>query len=141
MESIINSINVLFQTYGFKAAIIILITILLVNLIKKPIVKYAEKYANKYECDKSIITKYLCILPFIVAFLITFLWELIISGFNFEIINYGKLSADTVMYAGLSIATFETLKLQFEAYAAKKSIKNNKTKLQENAEEKKNIEQ
>ena len=48
------------------------------------------------------------------------------------------------MYAGLAIATFETLKLQFEAYAAKKSVQKEKLtnsieKITENKEKYNNI--
>lgn len=123
MESIINLIKSLFGTYGVKVATIVLLTILFVNLIKKPIVSAAEKYALKHNCDKSIITRYLCLLPFVVAFLISLIWELILTNFDFSIIDYELLITNVLLYGSLSIATFETLKLQFEAYATKKELK------------------
>lgn len=120
MESIINSIKTLFGMYGFKVASIVLLTIFIVNLLKKPIIMSAKKYALKNNCDKSVITRYVSVLPFVISFLITFLWELILVNFNFSIIDYETLLTNVLLYGSLAIATFETLKLQFEAYAAKK---------------------
>lgn len=139
MESIINLIKSLFGTYGVKVATIVLLTILFVNLIKKPIVLAAEKYATKNNCDKSIITRYLCFLPFVIAFLISLIWELILTNFDFSIIDYELLFTNVLLYGSLSIATFETLKLQFEAYATKKELKKaEKDKLSVNNEIEKN---
>ena len=134
MESIINSLKNLFGTYGFKIATIILLTIFFVNLLKKPIVNVAENYAKKYNCDKSIITRYICFLPFVIAFIITFIWELFLVKFNFHLIDYESLITNVFMYGSLAIATFETLKLQFEAYATKKQIEKTKqeTKVNKN---------
>ena len=123
MHDIINYLKALFETHGFKVAVIVLLTILLVNILKKPIIKKAENYAKKYDCDKSVITKYLTILPYIVSFIISFIWELIIVNFVFNQIDYEMLLTNVFMYGSLSIASFETLKLQFEAYAAKKQQK------------------
>lgn len=123
MNDLINLLKTLFETHGFKVAVIVLITILLVNLLKKPIVKKAEKYAEKHNCDKSVITRYITVLPYIVSFIIAYLWELILLNFEFAQIDYGTLLTNVLMYGSLSISTFETLKLQFEAYASKKLIK------------------
>lgn len=130
MESVINSIKTLFGTYGFKVASIVLLTIFIVNILKKPIISASKKYAIKNNCDKSVITRYVSILPFIVSFVIAFLWELIIVDFNFSAIDYETLLTNVLMYGSLAIATFETLKIQFEAYAAKKQSNTTKVEKQ-----------
>lgn len=121
MENIINSIRSLFGTYGFRAAATVLAVVAIVNLIKKPIVKRAEKLTELCGLDKSVVTKNVTFLPVAVAFIIDFFAELMMSGFKFVALDFGKIVSDAVMYGALAVATYESVKKQLEAYAAKKN--------------------
>ncbi len=121
MENIINSIRSLFGTYGFRAAMTVLATVAIVNLIKKPIVKRAERLTEMCGLDKSVVTKNVTFLPVAVAFVIDFLTELCVCGFKIGAVDFGLLVSDAVMYGALGIATYESVKKQLEAYAAKKN--------------------
>ena len=111
MEGIINSVSKLFGTYGFRSATIVIATVVIVNLIKKPIVKKAERLAADCGLDKSIVTKYITVLPVAVAF--------VLNKFAVFNIDYAAVATSAVLYGGLAIATYESVKKQLEAYAAK----------------------
>lgn len=123
MENIINSIKTLFSTYGFEAATIILLTIVLVNILKKPIVKHAEKIALRTGMEKSVVTRYITLIPFAVAFLLTFFWSSVENDFRMMTLDYGEIVSSSILYAGLSVATYEMIKKQMQAYAAKSNQK------------------
>lgn len=55
--------------YGIGGLIIIAVAFGLTQLIKVPIKKKAEAWAEKNGVDKSVITKWLFILPFVLAFI------------------------------------------------------------------------
>lgn len=119
MEGIINSVSKLFGTYGFRSATIVIATVVIVNLIKKPIVKKAERLAADCGLDKSIVTKYITVLPVGVAFVLELLTELVLNKFAVFNIDYAAVATSAVLYGGLAIATYESVKKQLEAYAAK----------------------
>ena len=121
MDGIINSIKSLFNTYGFRATAVIVSTIAIVNLIKIPIVKAAKKRENETGIDKSVITKFITLLPIVVAFLLEWLIELVLLEFNFLAVDYGELCSKAALYGALAVATYEGVKKQLEAYAAKRN--------------------
>ena len=92
MEGIINSVSKLFGTYGFRAATIVIATVVIVNLIKKPIVKKAERLAADCGLDKSIVTKYITVLPVAVAFVLELLTELVLNKFAVFNIDYAAVA-------------------------------------------------
>ncbi len=118
MDSFINSVKSLFSTYGFKAAAIVVATVVIVNLIKKPLMAYARKRAAMLKTDKSIVTKYVTVLPIVVSFVLTFCVELVIARFEICAIDWSDLSASALLYSALAVALYESVKKQFEAYAA-----------------------
>lgn len=122
MDSFINSVKSLFSTYGFKAAAIVVTTVLIVNLVKKPLMSYAKKRAATLKTDKSIVTKYVTALPIIVSFVLTFGVELIIARFDVCAIDWSELSASALLYSALAVALYESVKKQFEAYAAECNV-------------------
>ena len=121
MESIVNSIKSLFENYGFRAASIVVATVIIVNFVKKPIVRKAELIANKAGVDKSVITKYITALPVAVAFVIELFVSLATNGFRFLSVDYAAVLSRAVLYGALAVATYESVKKQMEAYAAKKN--------------------
>ena len=119
MESIINNLKNLLTTYGFEATSIIVLTVIIVNLLKKPIIKYGIRLAARSGYDKSIVTKNISFLPFIIAFLLTLIFALIQVSFKFALINWKEITAASFIYAGLAVSTYEIGKKQLEAYATK----------------------
>lgn len=119
MESVVDWFESLISSYGFRATIIIILTIIVVNIIKIPIVKAAKTHAGKHNTDKAVITRFVTFLPFLVSFFFNFIWELIINNFSFVSINYVEIITSSFIYAGLAIASFESIKKQVQAYTAK----------------------
>lgn len=119
MDNIINSVKSLVTTYGFGAATVIVLTILIVNLVKRPIVRRATELARKNGLDKAIVTKNLSLLPIAVSFVLTLGWQVAAAGFDFGAIDWADLVASAVMYAAISVATYETVKVQLRAYATR----------------------
>jgi len=119
MDNIVNSLRSLFSTYGFKAGMIIVGIIVIVNFIKKPITNIALKKSEQFGYDKSIITRYISILPIIVSFVLTAFAELIAVKFQFLKVEWSSITANSLVYAAIAVATYETLKKQLQAYAAK----------------------
>ena len=74
-------------------------TVVIVNLIKKPIVKKAERLAADCGLDKSIVTKYITVLPVAVAFVLEFLTELVLNKFAVFNIDYAAVATSAVLYA------------------------------------------
>lgn len=134
MENIIQSIARLFTSYGFKAAMIIIATIVITNLVKKPIVKYASTYAEKSGYDKSVVTKNITFVPIAVAFILTFCVELIIAKFNITTLQWGELLSTAAVYSAVAMATYEAAKKQLEAYASRKNTVSIATEATEKSE-------
>lgn len=122
MESIVNSVRSLFANYGFRAASIVIATVIVVNFIKKPIVRKAVSISERFGTDKAVITKYITALPVAVAFVIEFGVSLIAAGFDFAAVDYATVLSRAVLYGALAVATYESVKKQMEAYAAKKNF-------------------
>ncbi len=121
MDSILNSLKSLFTTYGFRAAAIIVATVAVVNLIKIPIIKAAERKQTQTGVDKSTITKFITLLPIAVSFVLELIIELIVHRFAITEVGYSQLFSNAILYGALSVATYEGVKKQLEAYAAKKN--------------------
>ena len=121
MESIVNSVRSLFANYGFRAASIVIATVIVVNFIKKPIVRKAVSISERLGTDKAVITKYITALPVAVAFVIEFGVSLIAAGFDFAAVDYATVLSRAVLYGALAVATYESVKKQMEAYAAKRN--------------------
>lgn len=122
MESIVNSVRSLFANYGFRAASIVIATVIVVNFIKKPIVRKAVSISERFGTDKAVITKYITALPVAVAFVIELVVSLVIAGFDFTAVDYATVLSRAVLYGALAVATYESVKKQMEAYAAKKNF-------------------
>jgi len=119
MDNIVNSLRSLFSTYGFKAGMIIIGIIVIVDFTKKPITNLALKKSAQYGYDKSVITRYISILPIIVSFVLTAFVELVAFKFQFMKVEWSSVTANSLVYAAIAVATYETLKKQLQAYAAK----------------------
>ena len=121
MEGAINSVKQLFTAYGFRAGAIIVATVIIVNLLKKPILKRGEALIKKLGGDKSVISKYFVYLPIVVAFVLNFAVEVVACRFNFYLLDFESLCASAVLYGGLAVSVYETVKIQLKAYLAKKT--------------------
>ena len=121
MDSIINSLKSLFSTYGFRAATIVVLSVVIVNLCKRPIVKLGIRLASERCYDKSVITRHISCLPFVAAFVLTAVWSLVDCGFRFAACDWSTVLSQSLTYGALAVATYETIKKQLEAYAAKKN--------------------
>lgn len=115
------------QSYGFKAFVIVILTIVLTNVTKRPIVKKAEKYALNYNVDKSVITKWIALLPYAYAFVLNLVFVLIYALSKQDwAINWVKYIGDSSLFATLSVAGFEIGKKCLESYVSKKEAKGGK---------------
>lgn len=121
MEQIVTSINGLFTAYGARAASTIIFTVVAVNLIKKPIVSFFVKKAEAKGYAKDVVTRYITILPVIVAFVFNFIFELFTVKFKIGELSISDLGTKAVFYGGLSIALYEGIKKQLIAYAEKRN--------------------
>ncbi|MDR0426423.1 MAG: hypothetical protein LBH24_04535 [Clostridiales bacterium] len=121
METIVKSVGDLFTRYGARSALVILLTIVLVNLIKKPVYKKAGAYLAAKGCDKNVVTRYVTLLPVPVAFVLDLAAELFATGFALGAIVWPDMLSRAVLYGGLAIATYEGVKKQLQAYAAQKT--------------------
>ncbi len=124
MNGVIDSLMRLFSTYGFKAGCIIVGVVLLVNLIKKPITKKAAALSSKFGYDKSVVTRYISLLPVGVSLFLTAVVELVSYKFHFTAVDWQKVLANALLYAAIAVAVYETIKKQLQAYAAKANYKN-----------------
>lgn len=115
----LESVKSLFTAYGFRAASIIVATVVIVNLIKKPIMKKAVSVLEKYGYGKTVVTRNFTYLPAAVAFILNFAVEIVVKKFNFYRIDYGEMVSSAVLYGALAIALYESVKIQLKAYAAK----------------------
>jgi len=116
-----------YQSYGFRAFAVIVATIILTNIAKRPIVKAAENYARGYNVDKSVVTKWIALLPYAFAFAINLVITIIFAAksgnWNIEWVKY---IGDSSLFATVSIAGFEVGKKCLESYISKKQQKEGK---------------
>lgn len=110
----------IYDSYGFKAIIVIVLTIVITNLIKRPILKKAETYALKYNCDKSVITKWIALIPYGVAFTLNLIFVIVLAAVhhNWDI-SWRVYISDSALFATLSVAGFEIGKKCLESYVAR----------------------
>lgn len=127
MEDFTTWLIAVYQSYGFRAFVVIIATIILTNITKHPIVKAAENYARGYNVDKSVITKWIALLPYAYAFVINLIFTVAFAAKagNWAI-NWGKYIGDSSLFATISIAGFEVGKKCLESYVSKKEQKGGK---------------
>lgn len=114
----------IYDSYGFKALAVIILTIVFTNLIKGPIIKKAENYALKHNCDKSVITKWIAIIPYFVAFVLNLAFVLALAFIHNDWdIAWNVYISESALFASLSIAGFEIGKKCLESYVAKNQKK------------------
>lgn len=63
------------KTYGFYGLLVAVIAFAGTALVKIPIKKWAEKYATKNGLDKSVITKWISMIPLVICFIGSMLVE------------------------------------------------------------------
>ena len=127
MEEFTNWLIAVYQSYGFRALVVILLTIVLTNVTKHPIVKKAEKYALGYNVDKSVVTKWIAVLPYAYAMLLNLIIIVIMCAINKDWnIDWGKWVGDSALFASISVAGFEIGKKCLESYVSKKNAKEGK---------------
>ena len=134
---IINWIKQLLVDYGAINVIIMLLTIFITNLIKKPIVNHAEDFVKNakkmtgLDVDKSVITSNIIYIPVGVAFILYFVYTVIVNKFNFYVISWTALVSDSVVYGMLSMSIYEIGKAKLKSYLGKKTYNEAKDKLNE----------
>lgn len=127
MEQFTNWLISVYQSYGFRAFLVIILTIVITNLTKHPIVKKAEKYALDYNADKSVITKWIALLPYAYAFILNAIFVVVLAAINKQWdVDWGKYIGDSALFASLSVAGFEIGKKCLESYVSKKNDKEGK---------------
>lgn len=127
MENVVNEIKNLFSAYGFKAVLIVVLTVILVNVIKKPVMKKFVSVAEKNGYDKSLVTKNFNYAAFVVAIFLEFLSQVILNSFNFCLIDFTEIFSVGTLYGGMAIALYETVKLELKAYSSKSNKTENET--------------
>jgi len=127
MESILNQIRNLIETYGFQMTLLITLVIALTNFTKKPIMNYAIKFAEKSGYDKSLVTKYVVFIPLFYVFILLVLLELITKGPSGML--WDEIMSNTPIYTAVSISTYEVGKKFLQSYASKKNVVQNEIDL------------
>ena len=93
----VNWIKSLVVDYGAINVIIIIATIIITNLIKKPIVNKADDFVatakklTNLDVDKSVITSNICYIPIGVAFVLYFIYYIIMVKFDFTVLQWSDL--------------------------------------------------
>jgi len=117
LESTLNQMRGLLESYGGLMTMMIILTIFITNLVKKPILAKAMEIAERTGYDKSIVTRYVSLIPMAVMFILLLIYNIITVGFDF--INWTELLTMSTTYGAISIATYEVAKKQLQAYATK----------------------
>jgi hypothetical protein len=120
-SQILSELSRLFTNYEFHTALIVLLTVVLTNVLKHLLVARAIAFALSRGYDKAIVTKNIVYIPYAVSFLLNLLYTLIMVKFSFAAIKLSEVMASAVLCATLAIGLYEIIKLQLEAYAAKKN--------------------
>lgn len=134
---VLSWIKTLLTTYGMVNVIIMLIVVVLTNIIKKPIVNKAESFVESakkltgIEVDKSVITSNLSFIPIGLAFVLYFLYGLIIVNFKFLDLNWTEILTNAVVYGLLSISIYDIGKNKIKSYVSKKSYNEAKKQMSE----------
>ena len=136
MDEVLQWIQKLITEYGAINVIIMALTIILTNIIKKPIVNRAESFAESakkltgVEVDKSVITRFIFIIPIVLCFIFYFLYGLIEIDWKIAELDWGQVFSNAVVYGMLSISIFETVKGFIKAYISKKNYNEAKKQLE-----------
>ena len=143
-KAMADKIGEFFTKYGIYGASIIILVIILTALIKMPIKKWAIKWAVKKglgEEGKKKITQWMGLVPFILSFILSFiyvLWQQ--CSWNVTIIDWMSVSKFGVAYGAAAIAAFDVVKGFVQAYSIQSakivvSEPTDEVKAEEHAEE------
>jgi len=139
--NMINWIKSLITEYGGINVLIMALTIILTNLIKKPIKNKADKITEfaktilGVELDKSAITSNIVFIPIGIAFILYFGYTVIITRFDFTIIEWSALLSNSLVYGMLSVSLFDIVKAKLNAYKSKDTYEEVKHQLQQKEKE------
>lgn len=96
--------------YGIGGLLIIVIAFGLTQIIKAPIKKKAEAWANKNGVDKSVITKWLFVLPFVLAFIGSIINVWALGGWGRYVLSpefdWTAVITETLVCSGLAGSIF-----------------------------------
>ena len=132
---IVNWIKGLLVDYGAMNVVIMLLTIFITNLIKKPIIDHAADFVSNarkltgLEVDKSVITSNIVYIPVGVAFVLYFIYTVLVNKFNFYVISWTSLVSDSVVYGMLSMSIYEIGKAKLKSYVGQKTYKEAKEQI------------
>lgn len=127
MQNFTDWLANIYNSYGFKAFVIVILAIVLTNVIKHPIIRRAEEYARKYNLEKSVVTKWVALIPYGISFMANLAFVIVFAAVNKDwSINWATYVSDSALFATLSIAGFEIGKKCLESYVSRKEAKNGK---------------
>ena len=119
--------NLLVDHSIYNLLLMVAITVI-VWVIKTPIKNKANDlvdYANNkgLKIDKAVITKNICILPFVVGFILFAVKELVIMLVDGVVYDITEVMACTVIYGALSITLYEVIDIQLKKSKSNKDYK------------------
>ena len=123
METILQQIKEIFASYGFWGTVVVLAVVLLTQLIKSPIVKAAEDWASKSGYDKAVVTRFLPVIPYALAFIGALVLSLAEKAWKVETLDWANVVAQAGIFGSCAVALFEIVKKQIQAYQSKNSTK------------------
>ena len=124
----VNWIKSLVVDYGAINVIIMIATIIITNLIKKPIVNKADDFVatakklTNLDVDKSVITSNICYIPIGVAFVLYFIYYIIMVKFDFTVMQWSDLVSHAITFGLMSTSIYEIGKIQLKSFLSKKTF-------------------
>lgn len=124
----VNWIKSLVVDYGAINVIIMIATIIITNLIKKPIVNKADDFVatakklTDLDVDKSVITSNICYIPIGVAFVLYFIYYIIMVKFDFTVLQWSDLVSHAITFGLMSTSIYEIGKIQLKSFLSKKTF-------------------
>lgn len=124
----VNWIKSLVVDYGAINVIIMIATIIITNLIKKPIVNKADDFVatakklTDLDVDKSVITSNICYIPIVVAFVLYFIYYIIMVKFDFTVLQWSDLVSHAITFGLMSTSIYEIGKIQLKSFLSKKTF-------------------
>lgn len=124
----VNWIKSLVVDYGAINVIIMIATIIITNLIKKPIVNKADDFVatakklTDLDVDKSVITSNICYIPIGVAFVLYFIYYIIMVKFDFTALQWSDLVSHAITFGLMSTSIYEIGKIQLKSFLSKKTF-------------------
>lgn len=136
----VNWIKSLVVDYGAINVIIMIATIIITNLIKKPIVNKADDFVatakklTNLDVDKSVITSNICYIPIGVAFVLYFIYYIIMVKFDFTALQWSDLVSHAITFGLMSTSIYEIGKIQLKSFLSKKTFSEAKQQIKLNKE-------